>query len=132
MPSQTTKPAPTGPSTTEHTQSGTPDAEAGDVRGRGLRIVWALLRLAVGWEFLWALLDKAFGLGFATGKDPATNAITFFGENQAWLSGGSPTKGFLVYGIKGPAAKRSSHSEAAQPAQAPRRCAPRTPGSTTC
>ncbi len=33
--------------------------------------------------FLWAFLDKTFGLGFAT---PA---------NRAWIEGGSPTTGFL-------------------------------------
>ncbi|MEU5868259.1 hypothetical protein ABZ815_44305 [Nonomuraea sp. NPDC047529] len=45
--------------------------------------VWALARIAIGWVFLWAFLDKTFGWGFAT---PA---------NKAWLAGGSPTTGFL-------------------------------------
>ena len=69
---------------------------------RAVRVVWALLRLAIGWQFLWAFLDKAFGLGFATGKDPETNVITFMGDGQAWFNGGSPTKGFLVFATKGP------------------------------
>ena len=43
----------------------------------------ALLRIAIGFTFLWAFLDKAFGLGYAT---PAA---------RAWIHGGSPTKGFL-------------------------------------
>jgi thiosulfate dehydrogenase [quinone] large subunit len=43
----------------------------------------AVLRIATGFIFLWAFLDKTFGLGFAT---PAA---------RAWISGGSPTKGFL-------------------------------------
>ncbi|GII92133.1 hypothetical protein [Sinosporangium siamense] len=45
---------------------------------------WAVARLALGWIFLWAFLDKTFGLGFATA--PA----------KAWLAGGSPTMGFLT------------------------------------
>lgn len=43
----------------------------------------AVLRLATGFIFLWAFLDKAFGLGFST---PA---------RAAWISGGTPSQGFL-------------------------------------
>src|SRR5215211_3236108 len=43
----------------------------------------AVLRISTGFVFLWAFLDKTFGLGYAT---PAT---------RAWINGGSPTKGFL-------------------------------------
>ncbi|MFC4950764.1 hypothetical protein [Pseudonocardia sp. GCM10023141] len=43
----------------------------------------AILRIATGFVFLWAFLDKTFGLGYAT---PAA---------KAWIHGGSPTKGFL-------------------------------------
>jgi thiosulfate dehydrogenase (quinone) large subunit len=52
--------------------------------------VWAGLRIALGWVFLWAFLDKTFGLGFATEKE------------AAWTEGGSPTEGFLAFGTKGP------------------------------
>jgi thiosulfate dehydrogenase (quinone) large subunit len=45
--------------------------------------VLAVLRVAVGFVFLWAFLDKTFGLGYAT---PSA---------KAWINGGSPTKGFL-------------------------------------
>ncbi|GGK93993.1 hypothetical protein Sme01_58340 [Sphaerisporangium melleum] len=45
--------------------------------------VFAVARIAIGWIFLWAFLDKLFGWGFAT---PA---------NRAWIHGGSPTTGFL-------------------------------------
>jgi thiosulfate dehydrogenase [quinone] large subunit len=45
--------------------------------------VLAVLRIATGFVFLWAFLDKAFGFGYAT---PA---------ERAWINGGSPTKGFL-------------------------------------
>ncbi len=48
------------------------------------------LRLAMGWIFLWAFIDKLFGLGFATEKD------------AAWINGGSPTKGFLGKAVSGP------------------------------
>jgi thiosulfate dehydrogenase (quinone) large subunit len=47
------------------------------------------LRLAIGFEFLWAFFDKTFGLGYAT---PVA---------RAWINGGSPTKGFLS-GANGP------------------------------
>ena len=29
-------------------------------------LVWAALRLAMGWTFFWAFADKLFGLGYAT------------------------------------------------------------------
>ncbi len=41
------------------------------------------LRLAIGFEFVWAFFDKLFGLGYAT---PSA---------RAWINGGAPTKGFL-------------------------------------
>jgi thiosulfate dehydrogenase [quinone] large subunit len=49
----------------------------------------ALIRLSLGWVFLWPFLDKMFGLGHET-----TSA-------KAWIHGGSPTKGFLS-GAEGP------------------------------
>jgi len=52
--------------------------------------VWAGLRIALGWIFLWAFIDKTFGLGFAT---PAEGA---------WIDGGSPTAGYLGNATKGP------------------------------
>lgn len=53
------------------------------------RILVALLRFAMGWVFLWAFLDKLFGLGFATCKGASMLC------EKAWLMGGSPTTGFL-------------------------------------
>jgi thiosulfate dehydrogenase [quinone] large subunit len=50
--------------------------------GAGARWL-AVLRIGTGIVFLWAFLDKTFGLGYAT---PAA---------KAWINGGSPTKGFL-------------------------------------
>ena len=33
---------------------------------QALPYVWGALRIVFGWIFLWAFLDKLFGLGFAT------------------------------------------------------------------
>lgn len=44
---------------------------------------FAVVRLLLAVEFLWAFFDKTFGLGVAT---PA---------ERAWISGGSPTTGYL-------------------------------------
>ncbi len=52
--------------------------------------VAAAVRLALGFIFLWAFLDKLFGLGHDT-----TSA-------KSWINGGSPTKGFLGSAAKGP------------------------------
>ena len=62
---------------------------------------WGLLRLAMGWTFLWAFLDKLFGLGFATCREATTNMVSVLCK-KAWLMGGSPTTGFLKFGAKGP------------------------------
>lgn len=43
----------------------------------------AVLRIATGFVFLWAFLDKTFGLHYSTPS------------SKAWIHGGSPTKGFL-------------------------------------
>ncbi len=45
--------------------------------------VWGLVRLMLGWTFLWPFLDKTFGLGHETASA------------GAWIHGGSPTTGFL-------------------------------------
>ncbi len=60
-------------------------------------------RLALGWVFLWAFLDKLLALGFATGRNPETGVVDRFGD-AAWVNGGSPTLGFLKFGTKGPLA----------------------------
>jgi thiosulfate dehydrogenase (quinone) large subunit len=43
----------------------------------------AVLRISIGFVFLWAFLDKTFGLGYSTPSP------------KAWINGGSPTNGFL-------------------------------------
>jgi thiosulfate dehydrogenase (quinone) large subunit len=52
--------------------------------------VTAALRIALGWVFLWAFLDKLFGLGHETES------------KAAWINGGSPTDGFLSNATAGP------------------------------
>jgi thiosulfate dehydrogenase [quinone] large subunit len=52
------------------------------ITGRAARFL-AVVRVAIGFVFLWAFFDKTFGLGYAT---PSA---------KAWIHGGSPTKGFL-------------------------------------
>lgn len=58
-------------------------------RETAARYVWGLTRLSLGWVFLWAFLDKMFGLGHETASA------------DAWVSGGNPTEGFLS-GAVGP------------------------------
>jgi thiosulfate dehydrogenase [quinone] large subunit len=48
------------------------------------RVVLAMLRIATGFIFLWAFLDKLFGLGFSTPVE------------RAWINGGAPAQGFLT------------------------------------
>lgn len=43
----------------------------------------AAARIVLGLVFLWAFLDKAFGLTYTTAKE------------NAWFSGGEPTRGYL-------------------------------------
>lgn len=64
--------------------------QAETLRERAARYVLAGTRLALGWIFLWAFIDKLFGLGMATEA------------KNAWIDGGSPTKGFLTFGAAGP------------------------------
>src|ERR1700712_3293580 len=50
----------------------------------------AVLRVSTGFLFLWAFLDKTFGLHYST---PSA---------RAWIHGGSPTNGFLKGVAVGP------------------------------
>lgn len=47
----------------------------------------ALTRILLAFVFLWAFFDKALGLGFSTKAE------------SAWVAGGSPTTGFLSFGV---------------------------------
>ena len=57
----------------------------------------AVLRIAYGVTFLWAFFDKLLALGFHTGYDQDGN-LDRFGP-AAWVNGGSPTEGFLAFGV---------------------------------
>ncbi len=74
------------------------------VRSSAARKALAALRLGFGLTFLWAFFDKLLALGFATGvaTNPETGEETLnrFGD-AAWINGGSPTEGFLMYGTDG-------------------------------
>jgi thiosulfate dehydrogenase (quinone) large subunit len=50
----------------------------------------AVLRIAAGFTFLWAFVDKVFGLGYSTKA------------GKGWIDGGDPTAGFLGKGATGP------------------------------
>lgn len=52
--------------------------------------ILTITRIIMGLIFLWAFLDKTFGLGFGTEV------------SKAWLKGQSPTSGFLQYVTTGP------------------------------
>ena len=57
---------------------------------RAIHLFGGLARISLGGVFLWAFLDKTFGLGYATAS------------KDAWINGGSPTFGFLSFGAAGP------------------------------
>lgn len=71
-------------SLTEPTAGATPNAAVWSDR------MFAVARIFLGWTFLWAFLDKTFGLGVATERA------------NGWIHGGSPTDGFLSFATKGP------------------------------
>jgi thiosulfate dehydrogenase [quinone] large subunit len=77
---------PTEPGTQHAVSPGGHAAAEGTAARRSL----AVLRIATGAVFLWAFLDKAIGLGYATPT------------GRSWLSGGSPTRGFLGNVVVGP------------------------------
>lgn len=62
---------------------------------------WALTRIGIGLTLVWAFVDKLFGLGFATCRDPKTEVVATLCE-KAWINGSSPTTGFLKFATKGP------------------------------
>jgi len=66
------------------------DRPANEAAAPGSRPALAVLRIVLGLTFLWAFFDKAFGLGYATSSA------------QAWVGGGSPTRGFLGHVQVGP------------------------------
>lgn len=79
--STTTEPVATGTSSTVYQEE--------IVTRAGVRKILAVARIVIGFTFVWAFLDKTFGLGFAT---PA---------ERAWINGGTPAQGFIG-GVEGP------------------------------
>lgn len=61
-------------------------AKSSGVKGVNLNSWYALaiVRIMIGYVFLWAFFDKLLGLGVATPVE------------KGWVSGGSPTEGFLL------------------------------------
>ena len=66
-----------------------------------MKNVIGIARIVFGSIFLWAFFDKLFGLGYATCRDSKTMEV-MVGCEKAWISGGSPTEGFLKFGTHGP------------------------------
>ena len=60
------------------------------VSSQVLPYVLGAIRLSLGWVFLWAFVDKVFGLGHGTPT------------KGAWINGGHPTMGFLKNAAAGP------------------------------
>ncbi|MDM8083986.1 DoxX family protein [Cellulomonas cellasea] len=58
----------------------------------------AVLRIATGFVFLWAFLDKTFGLRHSTGAPRPDGSVA-----PSWLDGGEPSQGYLQNGAVGPA-----------------------------
>lgn len=54
--------------------------QAGTAHQRAVRYILAGTRLALGWIFLWAFVDKMFGLGMATES------------KNAWINGVAPPR----------------------------------------
>ncbi|MBG0816539.1 hypothetical protein [Planomonospora sp. ID82291] len=71
------------PVTGRHTTAATTTPAAALTPRTPAAYAFGVARIALGWVFLWAFVDKMFGLGFAT---PAAKAV---------VNGGSPTTGFL-------------------------------------
>jgi len=87
--------------TIQHSTSEMPKVELETRHGRQLGYALGVARIVVGFEFLWAFLDKAFALGFGTGR-LENGSIDFFAKGAAWFNGGSPTAGVVGFGLKGP------------------------------
>jgi thiosulfate dehydrogenase [quinone] large subunit len=80
----------TAPRSTSASNHVAPEVVRGPDRSSlGLRAL-DVLRIGLGFIFLWPFLDKLFGLGYST---PSA---------KAWINGGSPTNGFLGHVEAGP------------------------------
>jgi thiosulfate dehydrogenase [quinone] large subunit len=77
--------------TTVHPRPNRVEAETQEeiVTRPAVRRVLAVARVAIGFTFLWAFVDKLFGFGFSTPS------------SRAWINGGTPAQGFIK-SIDGP------------------------------
>jgi thiosulfate dehydrogenase [quinone] large subunit len=69
----------------------------------GHKVGWVFLsltRIAIGFYFLWAFVDKLFGLGYSTCRTVAEDGSFTIDTlcDKAWINGGHVTEGYLVYG----------------------------------
>ncbi len=55
------------------------------VRSGPVRMLLGVLRILVGWSFLWAFIDKLFGLGYTTAS------------GKGMIDGGTPAQGFMTH-----------------------------------
>ncbi|GAA3605802.1 DoxX family membrane protein [Kineosporia mesophila] len=74
---------------TENVATGDVEATPTVVKGSTAKL-FAVLRVVTGFIFLWAAIDKTFGLHYSTVSE------------KAWVNGGSPAKGFLGSIDQGP------------------------------
>jgi len=81
---------PTSPAGHRRTSASASAARTGTRSANATRFLFAGIRIALGWIFLWAFLDKTFGLGHETAAA------------KSWINGGSPTDGFLGSAATGP------------------------------
>ncbi|WP_029290143.1 hypothetical protein [Cellulomonas sp. HZM] len=82
---------------TPDTASATYVTETDVVTSSKARVTLAIARLATGFIFLWAFLDKTFGLHYSTGAPVAEGK-----PSLSWIDGGQPSQGFLKFGTTGP------------------------------
>ncbi len=87
---RTTESVPTLDPPRSRTDATLPAHESPPADTSTVNYVWAVLRISLGWVFLWAFLDKTFGFGAATESD------------SSWIEGGSPTEGYLSFATRGP------------------------------
>ena len=73
---------------TKHPADGIVTFEEEIVRSAWARRFLAAMRIVMGWTFMWAFVDKLFGLGFSTPSE------------RAWINGGTPAQGFMKAGAE--------------------------------
>jgi thiosulfate dehydrogenase (quinone) large subunit len=74
---------------TMRTTTAMPAVEAETRQSRAVGYTLGVARLLLGFEFLWAFFDKAFGLSYGTASA------------DAWIHGGSPASG-VMFALAGP------------------------------